>query len=70
MEVIMNKRERVSIIILILLSLILSSCRAVTKPDIHSENINIYSEDEEIPPIEEKVEDKVEEMTFLLHLNM
>lgn len=61
----MNKRERVSIIILILLSLILSSCRAVTKPDIHSENINIYSEDEEIPPIEEKVEDKVEEMTLL-----
>jgi poly-gamma-glutamate synthesis protein (capsule biosynthesis protein) len=60
----MNKRERVSIIILILLSLVLSSCRAVTKPDIHSENINIYSEDEVIP-IEEKVEDKVEEITLL-----
>lgn len=65
----MNKKIRLSIIMFVLLTLLLSACKTMIKPEINSDNIvniDIEKIDKEIPLIvEEKIEDKIEEITLL-----
>lgn len=65
----MNKKMKLSIIIFIILTLLLSGCSTLLKPEVNSDNIvNIDREkvNEETPPIiEEVVEDRIEEISLL-----
>lgn len=68
LEVTMNKNIRIALIICVLLVVLLPGCRADIKPETHNNPINLDDEniDAIIPNIEEdKIEDKVEEITLL-----